>query len=699
MKRVFSVLLALVICFSCVSITVSAKRDFSYEEVLAKELKELGLFRGVSETNFDLGRAPTRVEALVMLIRVLGKETQAMEGNWEHPFTDVPSWANKYVGYAYENGLTNGQSATSFGTSDANAAMYLTFVLRALGYSDKGGLDFTWDNPFSLARQTGILTEDVYLEEFLRADVVIVSHNALASYIIGSEITLASKLIDANVFTKELFESVYNSHINITDKEDDLTPEIPVPDIDPTLSQDGFTAEAVFEKFSPSVFYIEVYDAEYIPYALGSGFFIDDKGTAVTNFHVLEGAHYAVIQLSDTREVFEIKGVYDYSVENDWAVIQVDCSGNNYLERNTERLVGGAKVYAIGSPHGLQNTISEGIVSNPQRIVNGIDYIQFTASISSGSSGGALLDKNGKVVGITSAAFDAGQNLNLAVPISYIDNYKKDVLHNLWELPGYDTRNVPNIEYILSDNSVYVSTGETKFISLTCIEEYFDETVNFCVTSGNEKIAYVDWANYEEEDYPWDIAVYGVNTGTTYLKVYNKSNDQYIMIPIFVDAREPQTPYDNLKKFVIDNGFADSDCITLTYDQEYSEDGQYMEYFLEYDIPEDFLFVGCVYYDQGMAWYTQTSLLNTTGYLTYSSIFIVDGMEYFFMGEFNPYFMKHNTRLYWQDTNCPSELRETLIAAAAIMISEMMVKFDDFVTYEVGGYTAADFGFYSTFLN
>ena len=74
-------------------------RDTSFEEKLAADLKQLGLFKGVSDTNFDLNREPTRVEALVMLIRVLGKENTALNSNSNHPFLDVPDWADKYVSY------------------------------------------------------------------------------------------------------------------------------------------------------------------------------------------------------------------------------------------------------------------------------------------------------------------------------------------------------------------------------------------------------------------------------------------------------------------------------------------------------------------------------------------------------------------------------------------------------------------------
>ena len=422
MKRFVSMLLVVVMCITCVPMTVNAQRDISREEILAQELKDLGLFRGVSENDFDLDRAPSRVEALVMLIRVLGKESEVTGDTWKHPFTDVPGWADNYVGYAYSKGLTNGQSATQFGTGDASAAMYLTFVLRALGYTDTNGKDFSWKDPYTLARETGILTSDVNVNEFWRADVVIVSHAALSAYINGSQQTLAQKLISAGVFTQSNFDSVYNKGTNATKP-----------------SQSGeLTAEEIFVECSPAVFYIEIYDKYDEAISSGSGFFIDDKGTAVTNYHVIEDAYSAWIQLSDTEAVHEVLGVYDYNAEEDWAIIKIDCSGNKYLNiGDNSSVVGGAKVYAIGSPLGLQNTISEGIVSNPARVDGGVTYIQTNAAISHGSSGGALLNKYGEVIGITSAGYTEGQNLNLALPMTYLNGYKTNQVTALSTLfPG-----------------------------------------------------------------------------------------------------------------------------------------------------------------------------------------------------------------------------------------------------------------------
>ncbi len=171
-------------------------------ETQASALKRLGLFQGVSDTDFDLDRVPTRTEAMIMLIRVLGKESEALKGGWSHPFTDVASWADKYVGYAYENALTKGVSATAFGVGNANSDMYLTFVLRALGYNDVAG-DFTWTEPDALAASIGILPDGVDTSSFLRADVVLVSWAALETRLKDGSQTLSEKLVSTGAFTPE----------------------------------------------------------------------------------------------------------------------------------------------------------------------------------------------------------------------------------------------------------------------------------------------------------------------------------------------------------------------------------------------------------------------------------------------------------------------------------------------------------------
>lgn len=191
----------------------SPGRDLNPAMDAANRLKLLNLFQGGGTfpdggTNFEVDRPATRVEALVMLVRLLGREAEALGGSWEHPFTDVPAWADQYVGYAYEKGLTKGSSDTTFGVGDASSQMYLTFVLRALGYSDAEGEDFIWDAPEALARQVGLLQDGgISMNDFLRADAALVSEAALSAHIKGGTRLLRDQLISEGVFTQEQYDN------------------------------------------------------------------------------------------------------------------------------------------------------------------------------------------------------------------------------------------------------------------------------------------------------------------------------------------------------------------------------------------------------------------------------------------------------------------------------------------------------------
>ena len=468
MKRFISLFLILAMCL-CFMPTTGAARDFSYAEGLAEDLKALGLFQGVSDTDFDLDRAPTRVEALVMLIRLLGKDAVAKNSEMEHPFTDVPDWADGYVGYAYTTGLTKGISDTEFGTGNATIQMYLTFVLRSLDYSDSLG-DFSYSEPYSLSYQTGILPDSVDRENFLRADVVIISYAALSAYIKNTGETLAMYLMTQGVFTENTFNTYYDKRA-INDYQ---------------AAPQALTAEHIFAKCSPAVFYVEIYNKSGTLTSTGSGFFIDSNGTAVTNYHVIDGAYSAKVIVGDTDKSFDVLGVYDYDEETDWAVISVAGSGFDYLEiGDASTVVGGADVYAIGSPLGLQNTISQGLISNANRILNGISFIQTSAAISNGSSGGALINKYGKVIGITSAKFADGENLGLALPISVIEGYNSSSVTPLANLFG-GTTTTP-VAGGNTENRKEILDFIAAFVESECNESFDDGSIGYCVTTDTEE--------------------------------------------------------------------------------------------------------------------------------------------------------------------------------------------------------------------
>jgi len=147
----------------------------------ARGLYTLGLAQGYDSTgmNFGLTDKMTRVQTVVQVIRFLGVENEVKAGTFTHPFSDVPAWANNYVGYAYANNITKGVSATKFGTDDVTTeAQFLTFMLRAIGYSDQGG-DFVWSDPFALANKIGMSETAAASASFLRGDAFRYSWNTL----------------------------------------------------------------------------------------------------------------------------------------------------------------------------------------------------------------------------------------------------------------------------------------------------------------------------------------------------------------------------------------------------------------------------------------------------------------------------------------------------------------------------------------
>ena len=187
------------------SIASSSSVDYP---AMAASLKTLTLFRG-SDTGygegFDLEKAPTRMEALIMLIRLLGEESEALTCTAYQPFTDVPDWALPYAAYAYSNGV----GPTTFGTTmSASAEMYTEFLLRALRYSSTAQSDIS--NAPERAYFVGVLTAGevsaLRASAFLRADVVYLSYYALETNVSGGS-KLSDTLIARGVFSDAAYRA------------------------------------------------------------------------------------------------------------------------------------------------------------------------------------------------------------------------------------------------------------------------------------------------------------------------------------------------------------------------------------------------------------------------------------------------------------------------------------------------------------
>lgn len=186
-----------------------AESDAVDYNALASALKTLHLFRGSYTgygSGYDLEAAPTRIQALIMFMRVLGEEDAALAYTGSTPFTDIAhgSLSEKYVGYARTMGYTNGYTATQFKPNQTvTANQYVEFLLRALGYSSTSNTDLS--STLDRARESGVLNgSEVSLLRggtFLRAHLVYTSCYALDALLSGSASTLRQSLMEKGVFT------------------------------------------------------------------------------------------------------------------------------------------------------------------------------------------------------------------------------------------------------------------------------------------------------------------------------------------------------------------------------------------------------------------------------------------------------------------------------------------------------------------
>jgi hypothetical protein len=186
----------LIIILLTVTGGIFALEDDSYISE-AEELKSLDLFLGTDQ-GFELDREASRLEAVVMLIRLLGKESEAKLSEYSHPFVDVPQWGHDYVGYAYEKGLTLGISESKFGSDMATTELqFFTFALRALGYDDKNG-DFVWSESKEKATTLGLINSkylDNSQKQFLRSHCVAIAHQSLMTPLKESDRLLLDDLV------------------------------------------------------------------------------------------------------------------------------------------------------------------------------------------------------------------------------------------------------------------------------------------------------------------------------------------------------------------------------------------------------------------------------------------------------------------------------------------------------------------------
>jgi hypothetical protein len=310
-----------------------------------------------------------------------------------------------------------------------------------------------------------------------------------------------------------------------------------------TLEAKELSATEIATKCAPAVFQVLLLSKTGDTIRSGSGFFINSSGLAVTNYHVIENMTSAKIKMTDGK-FYKITGVYDYSEKNDLALIQVEGSNFPYLELGDSALaVTGANIYAIGYPLAIDQTVTPGTITNASHTEDDINYIMINASISSGSSGGALLNSAGKVLGVTCAYYSGGQNLNLAVPINLLkDLSETKALVTLSTLftrtftyyPVYST--IPDFASVTGSNpynQMYSSEYKTEFYVYTVndsskdlytiIDDYLTLLdVEGYKYMGRSEVDDYYFYTYEDTSGTWQVAA-----GVAYF-----NDTEYIMIMI-----------------------------------------------------------------------------------------------------------------------------------------------------------------------
>jgi hypothetical protein len=153
---------------------------------------------------------------------------------------------------------------------------------------------------------------------------------------------------------------------------------------------------------------------------MGTGFVVNPDGWVATNFHVIAGGNEITVTLADKRQlkVVEIMGA---DLERDLVILRVEAKGLPVLRLAPAHGVhAGDSVVAIGHPLGLEDTISNGLVSAVRHVGSGLEVLQISAPIAPGSSGGPLFNDRGEVIGVAMMILRGGQNLNFGLPVEYL---------------------------------------------------------------------------------------------------------------------------------------------------------------------------------------------------------------------------------------------------------------------------------------
>ena len=204
------------------------------------------------------------------------------------------------------------------------------------------------------------------------------------------------------------------------------------------------------------------------PGGMGSGFFINEDGYLITNYHVIEReTRIEITMFKKTEDGFEKKKFKKVKIEAlnpfvDLALLKIEDIGDEkikYVPLGThDRITVGQTVFAIGNPLGLERTVTDGVISTTNRSFEGLVYVQTNADINPGNSGGPLFNLAGEVVGVTNMGYIFFGGLGFAIPTNYVKHF----IDNR-EAFAYDKDN-PNTGYRYTQPAKRVNKSEPEFL-------------------------------------------------------------------------------------------------------------------------------------------------------------------------------------------------------------------------------------------
>jgi tetratricopeptide (TPR) repeat protein len=205
-----------------------------------------------------------------------------------------------------------------------------------------------------------------------------------------------------------------------------------------TSAQAQESLPELIRRVKPAVVAVVTYDAKNEVQMTGSGFFIR-PGQVLTNLHVIDGAHRAEIRTLDGKgKTYAVGGIVSLDDEGDLAVLSVNLPADRArsLEVATALPEEGEHVFVIGNPLRLEGSVSDGIVSAVREVPSLGEIVQITAPISHGNSGSPLFNMKGQVIGVITMKVTNGQNINLALGASRLNQLRPGNMLTFADLAG-----------------------------------------------------------------------------------------------------------------------------------------------------------------------------------------------------------------------------------------------------------------------